>query len=760
MRPTKLYSRKYLAKLLLILVIALPVVSLPSTLWAQRLEKGDRYPTGVRPETMVAADFDGDLDIDLAVGHREDSMVIVYSNDGAAHFTATDTIHAFYMRTLFTADLNNDGLGDLMAAKFQGGDYAFWYSNGDGTFDVGLSVHKFGIWPEAMCAADFDGDEITDVGFNNITAGQGIVIKFGLGDGVFAEPMVLIPEIKGSEIGAADFDNDGDVDIVFDSSGMDYTILNNGDGTFGERLPTNTPNDYVIVDLNGDEYPDLFGLGTFSCNGSPNYTLGTPEGTFETRVFVWPDLTAWGGTQQPVVADFDGDGYVDFAICAPDTVDFLVGFNDGHTGFGWAEHSAHHRCAYVGNRGMASGDFDGDGDNDLAVVSTDDSLTVFFSQAAQHSRTVIVPDDIPTIQEAIDQAWPGDMVLVQPGIYTENLDPGGRNITLMSSEFHSAGKSAIASSALSYSSSTVIDGGDSGRVITYDDFEDERSVIAGFTLQHGYAPGYGGAIYCYDTAAPTITHNIIRNNTAAAGGGIFVAAGAADIRNNLIIDNISTVMGGGIFMSGSGGIVSNNTICGNTAETGGGGMFYTYGSTTMRNNIFWNNNSTSNGQQIDTASSAPVITYSDIQGGWPGEGNMDTDPMFCDTAGADWHLMSAACGDAENSPCIDAGDPSIADAILSCERGRGAERSDMGAYGGGEVSVGCCLPPSIGDVDQSGMVDITDLQRLIDNQFLTLEPLVCEAEADIDFSESIDITDLQWLLDHQFLSLDPLPPCP
>ena len=75
-------------------------------------------------------------------------------------------------------------------------------------------------------------------------------------------------------------------------------------------------------------------------------------------------------------------------------------------------------------------------------------------------------------------------------------------------------------------------------------------------------------------------------------------------------------------------------------------------------------------------------------------------------------------------------------------------------------SAGCCLPPTVGDVDQSGAVDITDISVLIDNQFLTLTPLVCEAEGDVDYSGVVDITDLSVLIDNQFLTLTPLGPCP
>ncbi len=78
----------------------------------------------------------------------------------------------------------------------------------------------------------------------------------------------------------------------------------------------------------------------------------------------------------------------------------------------------------------------------------------------------------------------------------------------------------------------------------------------------------------------------------------------------------------------------------------------------------------------------------------------------------------------------------------------------------GYLSMGCCFPPSVGDCDQSGGVDITDITVLIDNQFLSLTPLVCESEGDVDFSGVVDITDLSVLIDNQFLTLAPLPACP
>jgi hypothetical protein len=103
----------------------------------------------------------------------------------------------------------------------------------------------------------------------------------------------------------------------------------------------------------------------------------------------------------------------------------------------------------------------------------------------------------------------------------------------------------------------------------------------------------------------------------------------------------------------------------------------------ITNSIFWGNSAPS-WPEIFNYSGSSDVTYSDIQGGWPGEGNIDIDPLFRDSGNKDYHLMSTSCGDTFDSPCIDAGSPTIIDSLLDCAWGLGTIAGDMGAYGGGE----------------------------------------------------------------------------
>ena len=107
---------------------------------------------------------------------------------------------------------------------------------------------------------------------------------------------------------------------------------------------------------------------------------------------------------------------------------------------------------------------------------------------------------------------------------------------------------------------------------------------------------------------------------------------------------------------------------------------------------------------------------------------------------------------------IDADQDSVPDLCDNCPETPNPAQTDSDGDNVGDAC--CCLPPTVGDVDQSGTVDISDIQMLIDNQFLSLAPLGCPQEGDVDNNGTVDITDLSVIIDNQFLTLSPLPPCP
>jgi subtilisin family serine protease len=176
------------------------------------------------------------------------------------------------------------------------------------------------------------------------------------------------------------------------------------------------------------------------------------------------------------------------------------------------------------------------------------------------------------------------------------------------------------------------------------------AVLDGFTITGGNADGnlynypndVGGGMY--NDSNSTITNCKFIENSAQYGGGIY-NTGEPNAINCTFIRNAAQY-GGGICELGAPGspsspsiAVTNCTFVENIAD-GGGGIYALYSSATVTNCILWDNSP----EQIVNYGSASV-TYSDIEGGWEGAGNIDEDPML-ESDG--YHLTLC-------SPCIDAG---------------------------------------------------------------------------------------------------------
>ena len=126
--------------------------------------------------------------------------------------------------------------------------------------------------------------------------------------------------------------------------------------------------------------------------------------------------------------------------------------------------------------------------------------------------------------------------------------------------------------------------------------------------------------------------------------------------------------------------MKNCTISENAAIgtlTNGGALYSdSTSSPTLSNCILWGNTP----DEVFDGGGAPVFAFSNIEGGWPGVGNIGADPIFRSFRGFEFLL-------APQSPCVDTGDPAIEDRISDWHPRwpdwyPNGPRSDMGAYGG------------------------------------------------------------------------------
>lgn len=205
------------------------------------------------------------------------------------------------------------------------------------------------------------------------------------------------------------------------------------------------------------------------------------------------------------------------------------------------------------------------------------------------------------------------------------------------------------------------------------------------TIEGNIATSSGGGINCWMNSVPRIVGNMITDNqtTDGLGGGISSGSSSPSIESNIITGNYSSDRGAGILCHNSIAVIAGNTIVGNRSETMGGGIACAESSSVvLLHTVLWGDSAVSDYEILLEDGSMIMVTYSDVQGGWPGEGNIDIDPLFRDIFSGDYHLMSTACNDPDDSPCIDAGHPDSLDAQLDCDHGLGTTRCDIGAYGG------------------------------------------------------------------------------
>ena len=270
-------------------------------------------------------------------------------------------------------------------------------------------------------------------------------------------------------------------------------------------------------------------------------------------------------------------------------------------------------------------------------------------------------------------------------IYNDNSNPIMTSVTLTGNSAQSGGgmynlysNPSLSSVTFSANSATIRGGA------IYND--DSSPQLANVTFTGNTAATSGGAVFNEDSF-PIFNNVLFSGNTATgdfgSGGGMSNSYSSPTLTNVTFSGNSAVYYGGGIVNDDSSPTLTNVTFVGNSAGNGGG-MANLFAGTkpVVTNSILWGNTPD---QIFNQPLSTVTITYSDVQGGWAGTGNINADPLLGPLSDNGGFTLTHALG--EGSPAIDAGNPSNCPAIDQRGFPRPVDgdgvdgpRCDMGAF--------------------------------------------------------------------------------
>ncbi|MEH1938901.1 MAG: FG-GAP-like repeat-containing protein [Nostoc sp.] len=326
---------------------------------------------GLRPYSIVVADFDKDGNTDLVTANKSSQSVSVLLGKGDGTFkpasnTSVVGFDGLSPYSVAVADFNKDGKLDLVTANYHSNNISVLFGKGDGSFQAAVN---FGLEsasaPTFVAVSDFNKDGKSDIVTVN-NASQNISILLGNGTGGFATAKNFKVPSRPTSVIVGDFNKDGKSDLAVTSSYFNNVsiLLGNGDGTFNSAtefdVGTN-PNSVVVGDFNKDNKLDLAVANSDSNNVS--VLLGNGSGGFGIATNFNVGLNPVSVT----VIDFNLDGNSDLAVAnaGSNTVSVLLG--NGTGGFGNATNFD------VGTKpySVTVSDFNKDGKSDLAVANSE-----------------------------------------------------------------------------------------------------------------------------------------------------------------------------------------------------------------------------------------------------------------------------------------------------------------------------------------------------------------------------------------------------
>ena len=338
------------------------------------------------PTAIAATDFDGDGNLDLIITA---GSVLFFRGNGNLQFQQPVVFNAqFSPTTAVAADMNGDNHPDIVVADLVSDGVSVLIGGGSTV----AATHNYSgpLFPSQLAVGDFNGDGHLDIvvitNFPTFLSPNNVQTMLGNGDGTLRGGFnynYATGGASGSPIKtiSADFNNDGRPDIAISDGVSRITVLTNSDNfNFSPVTPANPVPDFaqdmVAANINHDGNQDiiLIGFGTISV------LLGNGDGTFQSPL---SQSIPFNGFRAIAIGDFNNDDKLDIAFTGADQTFTTIGFLLGN-GDGTFQPLEPQNILTTGElpTAIVVGDFNGDGNLDLAVANggngaTNSSVAIF-----------------------------------------------------------------------------------------------------------------------------------------------------------------------------------------------------------------------------------------------------------------------------------------------------------------------------------------------------------------------------------------------
>ena len=397
--------KRFSSFIFLIVALSMPASNVVGQINTQRIRIDGNIDGGY---WTYVVDFDKDGDEDILASAIYEGLHWYKNDGAGnfTHFNIDPSFLGAW--SVHANDFDGDGDLDVVACSDELDQIAWFIRDGDDSFKKRIieeaspnlnstysaDVAKAGLEPHSIYSADLDNDGDFDV-MAALWGSNEVVGYYNDNSGNFSRIVIDSNFKSGHSIHAADMDNDGDIDILAGGSSETALYRQRSDGTFRTFIIASFGAFSVsAVDINQDGLLDVIRNQRPDGDQDINWLENLGNSQFKTNVVE----DNYGESWSQVATDLDSDGDIDIVAAGfvPNKVSYWL--NDGNENFSEVVLDDN----VTRPRGTALGDFDKDGDKDIVVITRDNDDLYWYQVAGspgpQNAVTVVSPNGGETLE--------------------------------------------------------------------------------------------------------------------------------------------------------------------------------------------------------------------------------------------------------------------------------------------------------------------------------------------------------------------------